>query len=79
MPECVCIVNSADALGNVLHSINQKVVSIEGQYINLDIKITNISESSIPTKILSSKNICIFLINLQFEKLASQWKAIKVI
>ena len=52
VPECFCIVNSADALRNVLHNINQKVVSIEGQYVSPDIKITNLSESSIPTKTL---------------------------
>lgn len=50
VPKCVCIVNSADALGNVLHTINQKVVSIEGQYINPDIEIANLSESAIPNK-----------------------------
>lgn len=27
-PECFCIINSADALRNVIHNINQKVVSI---------------------------------------------------
>lgn len=54
VPECFCIVNSAGALGSVLHNINQKVVSIEGQYVSPDIKITNLSESSIPTKTLLS-------------------------